>query len=424
MPRSFKVIAILAAFIMTCEVGVSIAAPTIEEQINDKTKQIEALRAEIKQYEQSLNQTSSKAKSLQNELNALTTSKRKLETELKLTEANLSKTSANIKTLAGQIVETESKIGESRRYLGAALRDMAIEGDTSTVEALLSGNSISEVSDYIIASERLSNTLQIIVSDLEESEAKLTSQKSSAEIKKTELAKLKTNLAGQKKAVTDTANLKDKLLSDTKGEEATYQRILAEKKALQAQFEKELFDYQSSLGIVVDASGFPSARHSILSWPLQSVLITQNFGVTSFSSRLYKSGTHNGVDFKASDGTTVYAALGGTVRATGNTDVKKNCYSYGKWVLIDHPNGLSTLYAHLSSISVSPGQNVGTGDIIAYSGRTGYVTGPHLHLSLLVRASTQVMVYPAEKTVSCRGVSIPIAPPEAFLDPLAYLPSK
>ncbi len=394
----------------------------LQSQIEQKSKQIEALQAEIKQYEQSLNQTSSKAKSLQNELATLTTSKKKLETDLRLTEANLSKTATTITVISGQISETERNIRENKAYLADTLRDIAEEDNTSLIETFLSTKNMSDVSGYLIASEKLSNALQSTITDLSEAEAILSNQKTSAETKKAELAKLKTNLTGQQKAVVETAKVKDRLLTDTKGEEATYQKILTDKRALMEQFEKELFDYQSNLGISVNKGGFPGAKNGILSWPLKTIRITQQFGKTAFSGRLYASGTHNGTDFAASDGSAVMAALGGVVRATGNTDVKKNCYSYGKWILVDHPNGLSTLYAHLSSVMKSQGDTVSAGDTVAYSGRTGYVTGPHLHLTLLVSASTQVMVYPPEKAVNCGGVTIPIAPPEAFLDPMAYLP--
>lgn len=412
-------------FLTALPIAVAIGATSaeIQSQIDQKAKQIQALQEEIKQYEQSLDQTSSKAKSLKNELATLTTAKKKLETELKLTETKISKTSNTIKVIAGQIVQTEEKIQNQKEYLRQTLRDISNEDNQNVISNFLANRSFSSVSDYIVATERLSNALESSINDLRESEASLSNQKSTAETTKTELSKLKQNLVGEQKAVTETANQKDKLLADTKGQEANYQKILDQKKALMLQFEKELFDYESNLGITVNTDGYPNPKHGILGWPLTKIIVTQMFGKTSFSGRLYASGTHNGTDFGASDGTPVHASLGGVVRATGNTDLKKNCYSYGKWVLVDHPNGLSTLYAHLSSIMVNSGQKVESGDTIAYSGRTGYVTGPHLHLSLLASASTKVMVYPPEKAINCGGVTIPIAPPTAFLDPMAYLPS-
>ena len=69
----------------------------------------------------------------------------------------------------------------------------------------------------------------------------------------------------------------------------------------------------------------------------------------------------------------------GTVLGTGNTDAIKGCYSFGRWVLIQHDNGLSTIYAHLATMLVSKGDAVSTGQLIGYSDTTGYAVGPHLH---------------------------------------------
>jgi murein DD-endopeptidase MepM/ murein hydrolase activator NlpD len=104
---------------------------------------------------------------------------------------------------------------------------------------------------------------------------------------------------------------------------------------------------------------------------------------------------------------------------TGNTGTVRTCYSYGKWVLIQHPNGLSTLYAHLSLQSVSEGQSVSTGQIIGYSGNTGYTTGPHLHFG--VYASQGIEVVKLTNSRNCRGVRLPVADFKAYLNPLSYL---
>lgn len=87
-------------------------------------------------------------------------------------------------------------------------------------------------------------------------------------------------------------------------------------------------------------------------------------------------GFHNGVDIAAQYGTPVGASCGGTVSGAGWMG------GYGKAVIIDHPKGYRTLYGHLSSIYVRPGQHVGAGRIIGRVGSTGWSTGPHLHFTL------------------------------------------
>jgi len=88
---------------------------------------------------------------------------------------------------------------------------------------------------------------------------------------------------------------------------------------------------------------------------------------------------HNGVDFRANTGTTVMAALDGTVSVVRETRL------YGKHIIISHSNGYKTLYAHLNSFSVRQGDRVARGRKIGEVGSTGYSTGPHLHFGIIDR---------------------------------------
>ena len=85
-----------------------------------------------------------------------------------------------------------------------------------------------------------------------------------------------------------------------------------------------------------------------------------------------------GIDISMVVDTAIVAASAGQVTFVGGNP----CCSYGYHVIIQHPDGVETLYAHLSSVYVSSGQWVSTGDLIAASGNTGYSTGPHLHFEI------------------------------------------
>ena len=81
------------------------------------------------------------------------------------------------------------------------------------------------------------------------------------------------------------------------------------------------------------------------------------------------------------------------------------------------------MFAHLSVIDVVAGQKVGTGDIVAYSGNTGYSTGPHLHYTLYASAGVEVKKFNEFKAVTgCGSATSPFAAIEAYLDPMDYLP--
>ena len=89
---------------------------------------------------------------------------------------------------------------------------------------------------------------------------------------------------------------------------------------------------------------------------------------------------HSGTDISAPEGTPILAAADGTVTIANATDNWGG--SYGYYVKIDHCGGLTTLYAHCSSICVTVGQQVLAGQVVAYVGQTGRATGPHLHFEM------------------------------------------
>jgi len=173
------------------------------------------------------------------------------------------------------------------------------------------------------------------------------------------------------------------------------------------------------LEYLLDPSKLPKTGVGALKWPLQSIYITQYFGKTIDAKRLYVSGTHNGVDFRAAVGTKVFSVRSGVVKGIGDTDAQSGCYSYGKWILIEHDNGVSTIYGHMSAITVKAGDSVTTGQVIGYSGNTGYTTGPHLHLTVVASDAVSVQKYTASKY--CKLVYIPVASSKAYLDPMLYL---
>jgi murein DD-endopeptidase MepM/ murein hydrolase activator NlpD len=115
----------------------------------------------------------------------------------------------------------------------------------------------------------------------------------------------------------------------------------------------------------------PSAAGFI--WPVQGP-ITSPFGPRWGSF-------HPGIDIGIPEGTPIHAAAAGTIIYCGWES------GYGNLVVIDHHNGLATAYGHQSRIAVSCNQNVAQGDVIGYSGCTGYCTGPHLHFEVRVNGA-------------------------------------
>ena len=171
----------------------------------------------------------------------------------------------------------------------------------------------------------------------------------------------------------------------------------------------------------------------MFAWPLAKVVLrqcrnlseainclTQFFGYTSFAAvGGYNGKGHNGVDFRAAYGTPVLAAENGITEGMGDTDIGCRGASYGKWILIRHNNNLSTLYAHLSSLEVAPGQEVKREQPIGLSGKSGYATGPHLHFTVF--ATKAVKIDSLRSRVCGRPMTLPISALNGYLNPLDYL---
>jgi murein DD-endopeptidase MepM/ murein hydrolase activator NlpD len=116
-------------------------------------------------------------------------------------------------------------------------------------------------------------------------------------------------------------------------------------------------------------------------WPLRGYShITSSFG-NRYHPILHKYKQHTGIDIGAPKGVSILAANKGTVIVAGWQN------GYGNTVVIDHGGGISTLYAHCSRITVSKGDNVYAGEVIAKVGSTGYSTGYHLHFEIRVKGN-------------------------------------
>jgi murein DD-endopeptidase MepM/ murein hydrolase activator NlpD len=389
---------------------------SVQTRIEESNAQIAKLQKEIEQLTGELNATSQQKQTLQNTVTGFNLNIQKTTKSISLTNTEIGKKDKEIHTLSGNISTTASKMDLVRGQIAGSLRQLDMLDQEPVALVLFGGGTLSSFFDQATSLAALRQALHDKSLELSDLKGNLTVSKSSAEQKRADLANLQRQLAQQQKTLAIARDEQNTLLQQTKSKEANYQTLIAQKKAEQAVFEAELYRLAASLG-TADTSAAPSPSRGILNWPLGSVTITQQFGGTVDARRLYTSGTHNGVDFRASIGTPVRAALGGTVQEI-NQGAVKNC-QYGKWALVKHDNGLTTLYAHLSSIAVVKGQRVATGETLGYSGDTGYATGPHLHFTVYASSAVQFKNYTCNSGYTAY---IPYAAPNAYLDPMSYLP--
>lgn len=416
----------------------------IQAQIDAHNKQIASIEAEIAQYQKQLDALGTQHATLATSIQSLDTQRKALVAKIASLQAQIGKLNLELKQLGNQIVEKQQSITLNQQAIAESLRDIDMTDTTSIVEQVFSSHDVSEAWRAIDANMALNAALGDHTVQLAQDKQALSTQQQLVSATQAKLVTTTKDLGTQKQAVDVTVAQKNQLLAQTKSQESAYQQLIATKRAQEKAFEAELNQLEAQLKSV-SASSIPHTGSGILAWPYSASFaqhciaikgslgnpscITQYFGNTSFAaSGAYNGSGHNGIDIGMPVGTPVMAALSGTVIGTGNTDLAHSasgaqCYSFGKWVMVQHANGLSTMYAHLSAINVSKGQTVSTGDVLGLSGMTGYATGPHLHFGVYASAGVQITTLSSFKGAStpCANATMPVAPLNAYLNPISYL---
>ena len=422
----------LAVLILLIVIGAPIAvfAETsldIQKSIDAKNAEIQALQQEVNQYQNQVSEIKNQANTLQGTLQVIGNNQKQLQKNLNLTSKKTEKTSLTIVQNQQEIGDLGRGISKNTQAISQTIRSLNQSDNQSILELLASTKSVSGFVQDVDQMLDVQSSLQGHVDGMQVAKKNLERAQQLLADRKKELEQLSGQLQDQKKIIDSQAQEKKILLIETKNKESTYQKLLEDRKKQIEALTAEVFDYESKLKFTLNPNSLPSSGSEPLAWPLTDVVVTQKFGKTVDARRLYVSGSHSGVDFRAAIGTPVYATADGTVEGVGNTDLTCPKASFGKWVFIRHKNGLATAYGHLSVIKATEGQQVSRGDLIGYSGQTGHATGPHLHLTVYASNGVdgQEGARVAERaSASCRGKTyrMPIAPTNAYLDPLLYLP--
>lgn len=392
----------------------------LRAKIEERNAAIAELEKEISGYQAELEAVGKETQSLQKAIKSIDLEQKKFSAEIRVTENKITSVSLAIENLSNEIAEKEDRIDGNREAIAEAIRAMRDADDSSLIEGLFSNSTLAAFWGRVDALERFQASVRDDLTETQALKAGLEEARKKNEQNRRQLIALKAELSDKRTILAQSKKERSALLFTTKNKETEYKKIIAQKFALRDAFEQELLEFESQLRFEIDQTSLPQTDSGVLKWPLDSPKITQYFGNTPFArAGGYNGQGHNGIDFRAEIGTRVKAALGGKVVGVGNTDTVCPGASYGKWVLIEHGNGLSTLYAHFSLIKVGEGQIVNTGEIIGYSGDTGYATGPHLHFTVYATQGVRII---DRKSRVCKGTyRMPVADLKAYLNPLLYL---
>lgn len=404
----------------------SASAQSIDElkkNIEEKNQAIENLSKEIEQYNKEITSLAGEKQTLAGTIRSIDITRKKLEADIRVTNNKIDRSTLRIKELLSEIQNKNSDIVELNGAIAKLFRS-ADELETKTFpEAFLSARTISGFLDELDSINRLRALVKESADELRALKQNLEQYKERETAERAESVSLQASLRDQKIIVANRQKEKETLLALTKNKEQNFKKILAEKEKQREQFARELLDFESRLRVAIDPASIPAKQKGVLGAPLEKMRITQEFGQTDFAKTgAYNGSGHNGIDMGASIGTKVMSAEGGEVVGVGNTDAYAGCYSYGKWVLVRHSNGLTTLYAHLDVVSVSEGAMVSRGQIIGYSGNTGFSTGPHLHFTVYASQGVSIVRFgDIRPSSNCATARIPVAPFNAYINPQDYL---
>jgi len=369
--------------------GIDVSASIVNDlrdEIDKKEQEIKELEEKAAQYKQELQNTKNQKNTLNNQIGTIETRIKKLRNDIYITTAKVDNTTLRIQELSLRIGDKENEIDKKKDSIAEMIRALDELDQESLIEIVLTKDNFSDFLNQVRYIESLQEGVHKDLIILQELKSGMEGEKNEAEVKRNELRNLNYQLYSQKQIEDGEKQERNYLLIKTKGQEKQYQSLLDETLKKQQEIHKEVYDLEFELQKLIDPSKLPKAGSGVLSWPLDGIL-TQGYGITPYSKRLYVSGFHNGIDIASSYGEPIRAAMVGEVLAIGSC----GRYAYGNWIAIKHGNGLTTFYAHLSNYGkFRVGDSVKRGDTIAYEGNTGYSTGAHLHFGVYVTETFRV----------------------------------
>jgi murein DD-endopeptidase MepM/ murein hydrolase activator NlpD len=280
-----------------------------------------------------------------------------------------------------KVTSKQAEISQLQKKVDQFARSVYQQGPTSQWEIVLESKSPSDLTVRLQNIKAVSRSTADSLDQLVEAKERLAEDAKAAEEVRLEMQRL-ADIASQ--ALLDAQNAADKA-TEAKAEvdklvkqEASALKVAEDDKArVQAEYDElraEQIRISQESGSGSAGPVDPQATGS-LSWPLPGIAAGGGVGWRVHPVYKYKS-CHTGVDTGAPKGTKIKAAAAGIVLST------RWSRAYGNMTLIDHGDGMVTMYAHQSKFAVSQGQAVGTGETIGYIGSTGFSTGPHLHFEV------------------------------------------
>ena len=343
----------------------------IQQQLtNEANKKSEAEKTIGTVYEQ--------LHAIQRDLDTATAELKQVQAERIQLDKDITKTEAELK-------EAQARLQSREKVFYKRVRDIYINGRLSYLDVVIGSKDFSDFANRMEMLKRILQSDMDLINTIKTEREEIASKKAKLEedrAKVLELEKIaqeKQNVINQKKA--ERQAVLERAMNDRDTAERAYNELMASSASITAMLQQRAAERAAAAAAAASQGGGGGGATWVqgsgqLAAPVVAP-ITSDFGWRIhpiYGTRRLHAGTDFGVD----EGTPVHAADGGVVVEAGWVS------GYGYTVIIDHGNGMSTLYAHNSEVAVSPGQTVSKGQVVSYSGNTGGSTGPHLHFEVRI----------------------------------------
>ena len=375
----------------------------LKKDYNELEKEIEANQKKLENIQNQQASNAEKMKLLSSQAEAISSQLDVLNSQLSVLNADIADYDREISALDKKIADAQSKIDKidadiaaTQEKISERLRATYMAGSSSWIEILLESDSISSLllRIQLLASvtendNKLISKLEKQIEELNAAKAELDKDKKALEEKRSLLVEKKSELDSKNKTLSSkqsayNANYRQisALMTSLDKSSAEYQQELQRQYRKRAAFERQI-DQLVSGGSQGGDNDYYDNGEMLWPVPYKNSYISAGYGYYDPEG----DGTYtmhpaidivvreNGVN--VSYGKNIIAAQSGKVLVRGYSDVG------GNYITIDHGDGYRTYYGHCSKIIASAGQYVEKGEVIAYIGNTGYVTGPHVHFQVM-----------------------------------------
>lgn len=356
----------------------------------------EDLTNQLDSIQQQVNQQNAAKADAETVIGSVSEQLRQIEEQLRQATAELGSIKEQRVAVENDITLNERQLAEAQKRLEGResvfykrVRDIYINGRLSYLDVVIGSKDFSDFANRLEVLKRIIDSDITLINEIKKERADIEAHKQKLEADRAKLVELEKAALAKQAEIEQKKAERNVVLQKAQNDRATAMQAIEELNASSAQVSAMLKERQAARAAAAAAaaaaaqsSGGQGASDNWvqgtgqLGWPVSGE-ITSPYGYRVhpiWGTTIY----HSGIDIGVDEGTPVHAADGGVVVWSGWMG------GYGYAVVIDHGNGLSTLYGHNSELAVDEGQSVAKGQVISYAGSTGNSTGPHVHFEVRV----------------------------------------